>query len=162
MLNLIFGIIIDSYAELRDEQHIRYQNRQTICFVCGVDKSDFDKKRKDFYYHINKQHNQFKYIFFVNHLHHMNSEDLTTVETEIWQKYKDQNTDWIPFGATLSLGEVTTEKTEFETLSEKVDGMKEQMNNLENMMGKIIQMNAANLRNQLGEQFDRQPQSALI
>lgn len=111
MLNLIFGIIIDSFAELRNEAFEREQNHNNICFVCGAEKSDFDKKRKDFRHHVNQQHTPWKYIFFINFLKNMNSEDLSTIETDIFKRYKESS-DWIPYGDTLSLGEVIKKKDE--------------------------------------------------
>jgi len=34
-MNVIFGIIIDTFSQLRDESNIRKLDMEAICFVCG-------------------------------------------------------------------------------------------------------------------------------
>jgi Ion transport protein len=41
-LNIIFGIIIDTFAELRDDETARDKDRENICFVCGFVKKDYE------------------------------------------------------------------------------------------------------------------------
>lgn len=38
LLNLISGIIIDTFGELRDEMNERSIDKNTICFICGLTK----------------------------------------------------------------------------------------------------------------------------
>lgn len=37
-LNLIAGIIIDTFSELRDELNTREKDSKTVCFICGLTK----------------------------------------------------------------------------------------------------------------------------
>ena len=37
-LNIIFGIIIDTFAELRDKKKKIEMNKLNICFVCSLDR----------------------------------------------------------------------------------------------------------------------------
>jgi inositol 1,4,5-triphosphate receptor type 3 len=37
-LNIIFGIIIDSFAELRDNRKVMEEDMSTICFICGIER----------------------------------------------------------------------------------------------------------------------------
>ena len=37
-LNIIFGIIIDTFAELRDEKNRIDSDKKNICFICGLDR----------------------------------------------------------------------------------------------------------------------------
>ena len=39
-LNIIFGIIIDTFAELRDEKSRIDEDMKNICFICGLDRYD--------------------------------------------------------------------------------------------------------------------------
>ena len=38
LLNIIFGIIIDTFAQLRDENASRLRNEKTLCFICNIEK----------------------------------------------------------------------------------------------------------------------------
>jgi hypothetical protein len=148
MLNLIFGIIIDSFAELRNEGFVREQNRNNICFVCGAEKSDFDKKRRDFRHHVNTQHTPWKYIFFINYLKNMNSEDLSTIETDIFKNYKD-NTDWIPYGDTLSLGEVLEKKDELAEIMSGIEALKDMVDTKDGTALQLINTKLDSSNNQI-------------
>ena len=55
-LNVIFGIIIDTFSELRDLQDQRKFDRHNICFVCGFSREDFSKYNADFDKHIEEKH----------------------------------------------------------------------------------------------------------
>lgn len=37
-LNLIAGIIIDTFGDMRDEMNMRDKDAKTICFICGLSK----------------------------------------------------------------------------------------------------------------------------
>ena len=37
-MNIIFGIIIDTFAELRDKNTKREQDIENVCFICSLDR----------------------------------------------------------------------------------------------------------------------------
>ena len=37
-LNIIFGIIVDTFAELREKKNKMDEDKKTICFICGEDR----------------------------------------------------------------------------------------------------------------------------
>lgn len=41
---MLLGIIIDTFAELRDQKKERENNVRGKCFICGLDKYEFDTK----------------------------------------------------------------------------------------------------------------------
>ena len=44
MLNMIFGIIIDTFSELRGRQAAKLTHMRNTCFVCGIDRFAFEAK----------------------------------------------------------------------------------------------------------------------
>ena len=44
LLNVIFGIIIDTFGELRQERGSKKAHMEGTCFICGVDRFTFDSK----------------------------------------------------------------------------------------------------------------------
>lgn len=63
-LNIIFGIIIDTFAALRDEAKEREDDQLNICYVCGYSRVDMSKESIDFDDHIAEDHTPWKYIYF--------------------------------------------------------------------------------------------------
>lgn len=41
-MNMISGIIIDTFAELRDEKNSTEANKRNICFVCSINRNTVD------------------------------------------------------------------------------------------------------------------------
>lgn len=63
-LNIVFGIIVDTFSELRLEQEERDENMKNTCFVCGLTRLDFNKRGKNFDEHQLNEHNPVKYIYY--------------------------------------------------------------------------------------------------
>ena len=61
VLNLIFGIIIDTFADLRSEKQ---QKEEILKNTCGLDRSQFDNKAVSFEDHIHHEHNMWHYFYF--------------------------------------------------------------------------------------------------
>lgn len=71
-LNLIGGIIIDTFGDLRDELNNRDQDEKTICFICGLTKWQIEKRGQSFQKHTKKVHEKWQYLYYMSRL---NSED---------------------------------------------------------------------------------------
>jgi len=39
MFNILFGIVIDTFAALRDEKSFKDLDMTNICFICAIDRS---------------------------------------------------------------------------------------------------------------------------
>lgn len=49
--NIIFGIIIDTFAGLRDEAAVMEDDMKNVCFICGTDRQTFDKDSANGFMH---------------------------------------------------------------------------------------------------------------
>ena len=80
-LNMIFGIILDTFSELRVVFSSKLSNMQNVCFVCGLDRFTFDTKSKKaeqstlaghwadgFERHIYEDHNMWAYVGMMVHV----------------------------------------------------------------------------------------------
>ena len=62
LLNIIFGIVIDTFAQQRDLQKQIKDDIDNVCFVCGIDRNTFDRKHPiGFEHHIRFEHNLWHY-----------------------------------------------------------------------------------------------------
>jgi inositol 1,4,5-triphosphate receptor type 1 len=52
LLNLIFGIIIDAFADMRDFQNQLEIDVKERCFICGLNRIVFETKNKSWLDHI--------------------------------------------------------------------------------------------------------------
>ncbi|NXS02759.1 ITPR2 protein, partial [Oxylabes madagascariensis] len=65
VLNLIFGVIIDTFADLRSEKQKKEEILKTTCFICGLERDKFDNKTVSFEEHIKAEHNMWHYLYFI-------------------------------------------------------------------------------------------------
>merc|ERR1712187_176116 len=64
LLNVVFGIIIDTFGERRDNQTEFELDRDTRCTICGYGMEDFQKLGKGVFkrVHVKKEHNRWSYF----------------------------------------------------------------------------------------------------
>lgn len=121
-MNIIFGIIIDTYKLLRSQSNQLLQEKSTLCYVCYLTRTEFDKEQKDFKEHIKNNHNLWNYIFFVYYLHNKLQTEYTGVEAEIRRKLNRKDINWIPFMASEDVrGENFSFKEQFAGLNRKIE-----------------------------------------
>lgn len=65
VLNLIFGVIIDTFADLRSEKQQKELILKSTCFICGLNRSSFDNRTVSFEEHIKTEHNMWQYLYFM-------------------------------------------------------------------------------------------------
>ena len=83
LLNIIFGVIIDTFAELRSEKQKIEEGIRSRCFICGIESSQFDRKAVGFEHHIKSDHNMWNYIFFIHHLQKKDPDEFTGQESYV-------------------------------------------------------------------------------
>jgi inositol 1,4,5-triphosphate receptor type 1 len=52
LLNLVFGIIIDAFGDMRDNRNAIEEDIKEKCFICGKKKFEFEVKNKSFHDHV--------------------------------------------------------------------------------------------------------------
>jgi hypothetical protein len=100
-LNMLFGIIIDSFGNLREKEWEIENDLNNNCLVCGITKTEFETKGLDFYYHVSLQHNIEDYVSYMIRLL-INSRNLMhDVDYEIFQKVLRFDSSWFPSRQTM-------------------------------------------------------------
>ncbi|KAJ1428063.1 hypothetical protein B484DRAFT_450044, partial [Ochromonadaceae sp. CCMP2298] len=78
MLNIIFGIIIDTFSSLRANKNRRAQDTRGVCFICGISKQVFDRASDEpdgFKTHVKLDHNMWNYLYFIFMLWEQDKDD---------------------------------------------------------------------------------------
>ena len=96
MGNITFGLIVDSFGELRDDTYNFENDKNNICFICQISRDGCLLKNIDFDSHIKKEHNLWNYVNFLIYLHLNNPNDFSRIEGIVWDKLIEKDFGWIP------------------------------------------------------------------
>ncbi|XP_075997943.1 inositol 1,4,5-trisphosphate-gated calcium channel ITPR2 [Genypterus blacodes] len=123
VLNLIFGVIIDTFADLRSEKQKKDEILKTTCFICGLERDKFDNKTVSFEEHIKSEHNMWHYLYFRVLMMVKDPTEYTGPESYVALKIKEKNLEWFPRMRAMSLvsSEADGEQNEMRSLQEKLD-----------------------------------------
>eukprot|EP00743_Colponemidia_sp_Colp-15_P005611 GILK01006033.1.p1 GENE.GILK01006033.1~~GILK01006033.1.p1 ORF type:complete len:1199 (+),score=216.20 GILK01006033.1:264-3860(+) len=142
LLNIIFGIIIDTFGELRDERRAIEEDIKCRCFVCGIDKYEFDNRAKGFEHHVSCDHNVFSYLNFIIYIRNRPVTDCSGVEKYVKAKIDSRDVSWFPMGRALVLSaeddEDSVEKS-VKQLKQQLQVIAEQLEQVQVSTGKKIQ-----------------------
>ncbi len=85
VLNLIFGVIIDTFADLRSEKQQKEEVIKNSCFICGLERKAFDNKHVTFEEHVRYEHNMWHYLYFIVLIKVKDPTDFTGPESYVHQ-----------------------------------------------------------------------------
>jgi hypothetical protein len=102
-LNVVFGIIVDTFSELRAEQAETREKMVGQCFICGIDSYEFDLHGNGFATHTKLEHRMWDYLFFFYHLDQKKATQFTFIEQAVATKLLGHRTDFVPLNMALEL-----------------------------------------------------------
>lgn len=98
LLNIIFGIIIDTYSGLRAKRLEVMRDIEHSCFICGVLRSDIERKQEWWSQHFMKRHSPFAYLSFIVYVQDKTINDCTGLEKYVLQQIRENKTGFFPLG----------------------------------------------------------------
>jgi hypothetical protein len=103
-LQLVFGIIVDGFAQLRENREFVEMDQVSKCFVCGVEQNEFDRVVPGgFDHHIRTEHNMWHYLFFLHYIKKKDKSNLSGQESHVWKKVKAKEPSFFPIGRAMML-----------------------------------------------------------
>ncbi|CAD8103545.1 unnamed protein product [Paramecium sonneborni] len=137
MVNIVAGIIIDTFGSLREEESNKIRDIEDKCFICGNLKTTFDRLQDissmggGFDHHIKVNHYMWNYMFFMAYLKYKDPTDYTGIEQYVWEKIQKKDLTWFPFNKARELQGLKSEEEEdskrIERLSTDMLSVMEQM-----------------------------------
>lgn len=113
MLNIVQGIIIDTFAILRQKQDNNAYDRNNKCFICGIKKEKIERgSNRPFRYHTNYEHSEWNYLYFIAYLKKKPATEHSGIETHVIRQISNMDIDWFPLNKALSLKEDITHEEE--------------------------------------------------
>ncbi|KRT78522.1 ion channel, partial [Oryctes borbonicus] len=123
VLNLIFGVIIDTFADLRSEKQHKESALKNTCFICGLQRSSFDNKTVSFEEHTKHEHNMWHYLHFIVLIKVKDPTEFTGPESYVSSMVKASNLEWFPRKRAMSLNTIEGdgEQIEYRTLQSQLE-----------------------------------------
>ncbi|RKP13226.1 hypothetical protein BJ684DRAFT_20267 [Piptocephalis cylindrospora] len=103
LLNVIFGIIFDTFGTLRDRRSAIQKDMKHFCFICSIPAQEFQKHGNGFEYHIQHEHNMWQYLFFLVHLQIKDRTEYTSQESYVSDMLQSGDYAFFPINRSLSL-----------------------------------------------------------
>ncbi|CAD8077595.1 unnamed protein product [Paramecium sonneborni] len=94
--NIISGIMIDTFAELRDQRQKIDDDKKNCCFICGVKRAQLEKNLEEFEQHVKDKHFLWNYIYYIYCLKLKETTDYTGLEYAISEMIRKDNISWFP------------------------------------------------------------------
>ncbi|XP_068150313.1 inositol 1,4,5-trisphosphate receptor isoform X2 [Drosophila tropicalis] len=127
VLNLIFGVIIDTFADLRSEKQQKEAILKTTCFICSLNRSAFDNKTVSFEEHIKSEHNMWHYLYFIVLVKVKDPTEFTGPESYVYAMVKAGILEWFPRLRAMSLAAVDADGEQIELRSMQVQLLETQL-----------------------------------
>ncbi|CAD8067431.1 unnamed protein product [Paramecium sonneborni] len=103
-LQMIFGIIVDKFGELRDERQELLKDIQGKCFVCSLVRNEIDSKTKSgWFQHIFLEHNIYHMLYFLIYIKKKSITECNQLEKYIKDLMLNKSSDFIPVRMTYEL-----------------------------------------------------------
>jgi hypothetical protein len=116
LLNIIFGIIIDTFGNLREIQVEELRLRTSFCFICGLPKEVFDTRanatavgtkgggggggheQMNFAGHIKREHHMWDYLFYLIYIRDKPACNYSGMESHVAGLIEKDDFSWVPVG----------------------------------------------------------------
>jgi len=103
IINMVAGIIIDTFGRLKEDLKKKEEDISDICFVCGIEKEKLEKSSFGFVAHIKRDHYLWNYIFYRAYLDFKSVAERNGIETHIAAQITSNDLSWFPVGKALCI-----------------------------------------------------------
>jgi hypothetical protein len=103
LLNIIFGIIIDTFSAMREETEGKAADMKTVCTMCGLERADLDRNGSGFEQHITLEHNMWKYAYYMVYLETKDPTEYTGLETYVSEMVEEEDMNFYPLEKALCM-----------------------------------------------------------
>ena len=136
MTNIFQGIIIDTFAMLREQQEKDKNDMQNNCFICGMNKETIERStNRSLKFHTLFEHNEWNYLFFICYLRNKETTEYTGIESHVYEKITKKEINWFPQRRALSV--TNNEEDEEKHLLETVTQIQAQVGSLKKEVSEI-------------------------
>lgn len=106
---MINGVIVSTFSQIREESNNKEEDKTNKCFICSIDRVEFEKKKIAFKDHLKYEHNSKTYIKYLVFLKLFDEKDLDADQSHIITCLKERDIGCFPVEKSLSLGDLENE-----------------------------------------------------
>ena len=103
ILNIAAGIIVDKFHDLREKNEELYEEKENVCFICSLHRSNFEIKGIDFEYHQKQEHNIENYFHYLMKINRTDEHDLNSIDFQVYNAYLQNKIVFFPIKKAKSL-----------------------------------------------------------
>ena len=103
LMNMITGIIVDSFQKLREKKNEESELKENTCYICSLHREKFEKRGIKFENHTEVEHNVINYFNYIFKVKTTDESDLNSLDYQVMQSVKNRRTDFFPVNTCLSL-----------------------------------------------------------
>ena len=138
LLEILAGLIIDTFGALRDEDISKNEDVKGSCFICGLAVEEFERSNcEGFDVHTSKEHYMWDYICYLAYLEEKNQEDYDGVEEHINKQLIGKSIEWVPNKKTIAFDKEADEGRVYSNV-EKIEGSILEMRNSMQRMTQLV------------------------
>lgn len=104
ILNMVNGIIISTFSNLRQKKEAIDQEKNNSCFICSIKNVIFEKNKQKFRDHVLFDHNTKNYLKFFIKIYFMKEKNLNNDQSFILKCLKKRNIKIFPIRRCVNLG----------------------------------------------------------
>lgn len=96
LLNIVFGIIIDTFGDMRNARDEWNNYINNTCILCDLTKAEIDSNGEGYYTHINRSHSIEDYVHFLIYIKNRNLNDCDGIEQTVKIQYENGDYSFLP------------------------------------------------------------------
>lgn len=104
LLNMVNGVIVTTFSQIRQERETKEEDKENKCFVCSINRVEFEKRKISFEDHNNKEHSYKTYIKYLLHLKFKNEDEMDYDESYIYKCIEKKDVGCFPIKRAFSIG----------------------------------------------------------
>jgi hypothetical protein len=103
MINIVNGIIVDTFQDLREQSSLKLDSLTNVCYICSLNRSKFEINGLNYTKHIKGEHNLLNYFHYLIKVKSADENDLNSLDYQVLNYMKEEKFDFFPIKKSLSL-----------------------------------------------------------
>jgi len=103
IMNIFGAIIVDKFDENRELNKKLYEEKENMCYICSIHRSNFEIKGIKFSQHIEEEHNIANYFHYLMKINRTNEHDLNSIDFQVYNAFKEKKLLFFPIKKAKSL-----------------------------------------------------------
>jgi hypothetical protein len=110
LVNIITGLMVDTFSAIRGDKADRAETLETDCFVCGMQRSAYEDLglkpgSPSFAHHLARDHDLWTYVYFVAYLKKKDPTEYNGIESYVRGEIDNRSLEWVPSRTSFVLQE---------------------------------------------------------